>query len=77
MAPEKFSALLSNVAAVIWGSDETRSQNWTSQVEFLRSSEGEEYIPETPGKHECVSRIAVIGTVFALNHPSADCRFGL
>jgi hypothetical protein len=44
MPPEKFDALLSSVAGLIWGSDETRSLNWTSQLEFLRSSDGAEYI---------------------------------
>ena len=44
MQAEKFNALLSSVAGVIWEPDETRSQNWTSQVEFLGSSDGAEYI---------------------------------
>jgi len=44
MLPERFNSLLSIVAGVVWEFDETKQQNWKSQVEFLRSAYGSEYV---------------------------------
>ena len=44
MSKERFDSLLSIVAGVVWEFDETRSHNWKSQMDFLRTSDGVEYI---------------------------------
>jgi hypothetical protein len=44
MSPDRFNALMSTAAGVIWGSDEERSKNWQTQVTFLRTVDGLEFL---------------------------------
>jgi len=59
MPEARFDSLLSVVAGVVGGFDETRGENWQSQLQFLRTSDGAEYIvsfPQgcvTPGSLHC------------------------
>jgi hypothetical protein len=44
MSPQRFDYLLSIVAGLVWNFDETRSQNWKSQLLFLGTPDGAEYV---------------------------------
>jgi hypothetical protein len=44
MPKERFDSLLSVVAGKVWGFEESRGENWQSQLQFLRTSDGVEYI---------------------------------
>jgi hypothetical protein len=44
MSQQRFDFLLSITAGVVWEFDETRNQNWKSQMQFLKTSDGAEYI---------------------------------
>lgn len=46
MKPERFNSLLSIVASLVWEFDELKTQNWGTQVAFLRTRDGASYVAE-------------------------------